>query len=113
MRALCNTVLLLGAAGMVHAAERPGLMAEEVVVTATRFSDRYVDTPVNMTVISAEDIRQSSAKTVADILAEQAGIAIHDFFGKKAAAHTIDLRGFGITGGQNTLILLGGRRVSD
>ena len=113
MRALCNTVLLLGAAGMVHAAERPVLMAEEVVVTATRFSDRYVDTPVNMTVISAEDIRQSSAKTVADILAEQAGIAIHDFFGNNAAATTIDLRGFGITGGQNTLILLDGRRVTD
>jgi len=83
------------------------------VVTATRFSDRYVDTPVNMTVISAEDIRQSSAKTVADILAEQAGIAIHDFFGNNAAATTIDLRGFGITGGQNTLILLDGRRVTD
>lgn len=113
MRALCNTVLLLGAAGMVHAAERPVLMAEEVVVTATRFSDRYIDTPVNMTVISAEDIRQSSAKTVADILAEQAGIAIHDFFGNNAAATTIDLRGFGITGGQNTLILLDGRRVTD
>jgi iron complex outermembrane receptor protein len=98
---------------MVHAAERPVLMAEEVVVTATRFSDRYVDTPVNMTVISAEDIRQSSAKTVADILAEQAGITIHDFFGNNAATTTVDLRGFGITGGQNTLILLDGRRVTD
>lgn len=113
MRVLCNTALLLGAAGMVHAAERPVLIADEVVVTATRFSDRYVDTPVNMTVISAEDIRSSSAKTVADVLAEQAGIAIHDFFGNNAAATTVDLRGFGITGAQNTLILVDGRRVAD
>jgi iron complex outermembrane receptor protein len=113
MRILCNTVLLLGAAVAAHASERPVLMAEEVVVTATRFADRYVDAPVNVTVISAEDIRRSSAKTVPDLLAEQAGITIHDFFGNNAAATTVDLRGFGATGGQNTLILLDGRRVSD
>ena len=113
MRTLCRTVLFLGAAGLVQAAERPVQMGDEVVVTATRFRDRYVDTPVNMTVISAEDIRASSAKTVPDILAEQAGISIHDFFGNNAATTTIGLRGFGITGGQNTLILLDGRRVSD
>src|SRR5512139_1358808 len=95
-----STALVLGAAGVVCAAERPVPIAAEVVVTATRFSDRYIDTPVNMTVISAEDIRQSGAKTVADILGEQAGIAIHDFFGNNAATTTVDLRGFGITGGQ-------------
>lgn len=113
MHTLCRTVLFLGAAGLAQAAERPVQMGEEVVVTATRFRDRYVDTPVNMTVISAEDIRGSSAKTVPDILAEQAGISIHDFFGNNAATTTIGLRGFGITGGQNTLILLDGRRISD
>jgi iron complex outermembrane receptor protein len=98
---------------MVHAAERPVLMGEEVVVTATRFRDRYLDTPVNMTVIGAEDIRRSAGKTVADILSEQAGIAIRDLFGNNAASTTVDLRGFGASGAQNTLILLDGRRVTD
>jgi len=112
MRYWYHAALLLSA-GAIYAAERPVLTAEEVVVTATRFSDRYADTPVNMTVIGAEAIRQSGAKTVADILAEQAGISVHDLFGNNAAASTVGLRGFGATGGQNTLILLDGRRVTD
>ena len=96
-----------------HAQPVPITIADEVVVTATRFKDRYVDKPVNVTVITAEDIRDSAAKTVPDLLSEQAGIAIHDFFGNNAATTTVDLRGFGITGAQNTLILVDGRRVGD
>ncbi len=91
----------------------PVTVAGEVVVTATRFADRYADTPVNVTVISAEDIRNSAAKTLPDLLAEQAGIAVHDFFGNNAATTTVDLRGFGVSGGQNTLILVDGRRIGD
>ena len=95
------------------AAENPPVWADEVVVTATRFKESYIDKPVNVTVITADDIRQSAAKTVPDLLSEQAGIAIHDFFGNNAATTTVDLRGFGITGAQNTLILVDGRRVTD
>ena len=100
-------------AGVSHAAESPPIRIEEVVVTATRFRDHYVDKPVNVTVITAEDIRQSAAKTVPDLLSEQAGIAIHDFYGNNAATTMVDLRGFGITGAQNTLILVDGRRAAD
>lgn len=100
-------------AGIAHAAESPPIRVEEVVVTATRFNDHYIDKPVNVTVINAEDIRQSAAKTIPELLSEQAGIGIHDFFGNNAAATTVDLRGFGITGGQNTLILVDGRRAAD
>src|SRR5574340_136976 len=100
-------------AGGAQAAELPMTVADEVVVTATRFRDSYIDKPVNMTVITAEDIRHSTAKTVPDLLSEQAGIAIHDFFGNDAATTTVDLRGFGINGTQNTLILIDGRRATD
>ena len=91
----------------------PVPVADEVVVTATRFKDKYVDTPVNVTVITAEDIKNSTAKTLPDLLSEQAGITIHDLFGNNAATTTVDMRGFGVTGGQNTLILLDGRRLGD
>lgn len=104
---------MLAAAGAARAAEVPVTQAEEVIVTATRFQERFIDRPINATVITAEDIQASAAKTVPDLLSEQAGIAIHDFFGNNASATTVDLRGFGVTGGQNTLILLDGRRVSD
>ena len=101
------------AAGIPGMAQQTVATLDAVVVTASRFKERYDDKPVNMTVISAEDIRRSPAKTVPDLLAEQAGVQIHDFFGNNAATTTIDLRGFGITGTQNTLILVDGRRVSD
>ena len=93
--------------------QQPVTVGDEVVVTATRFNEKYVDRPVNVTVITAEDIKNSAAKTLPDLLAEQAGINLHDLFGNNAAAATVDMRGFGVTGGQNTLILLDGRRISD
>ena len=101
------------AAGWAAAAEPPVAVGEPVIVTATRFEDRYLDRPINATVITAEDIRKSTAKTVPDLLSEQAGIVTHELFGNNAAAASVDLRGFGATGTQNTLILLDGRRVSD
>ncbi|MDB5905069.1 MAG: Colicin receptor [Betaproteobacteria bacterium] len=97
----------------VHAAEVPVTRGDPVVVTATRFESRALGAPVNVTVIDAEAIRNSTARTVPDLLAEQAGFAVHDFFGNNASTTTVDLRGFGITGAQNTLILVDGRRVSD
>jgi iron complex outermembrane receptor protein len=104
---------LTTAACCAFAAELPVTVGEPVIVTATRFEERYLDKPVNITVITAEDIRNSTAKTVPDLLSEQAGILIHDFFGNNAATTAVDLRGFGITGTQNTLILLDGRRLAD
>ncbi len=112
---IITAALVVAAAVPVQAisAESPDNQLAPVVVTATRFRDRYDDKPVNMTVITAEDMRRSAAKTVPDLLAEQAGVHIHDFFGNNAATTTIDLRGFGIGGTQNTLILVDGRRASD
>jgi len=106
-------VLLSAVVCCASAAEPPVTIGEPVIVTATRFEERYLDKPVNVTVITAEDIQQSPAKTVPDLLSEQAGIFIHDFFGNNAATTTVDLRGFGITGTQNTLILLDGRPIVD
>ncbi len=101
------------ATGATCAAQDQVAVLDEVVVTATRFKERIDDKPVNMTVITGEDIRRSAAKTVPDLLSEQAGIQIHDFFGNNATTTTVDLRGFGINGTQNTLILVDGRRVGD
>jgi iron complex outermembrane recepter protein len=105
--------MLSVAAGAAFAAEPPVTVGEPVIVTATRFEDRYLDKPENVTVITAEDIKKSTAKTVPDLLSEQAGIFVHDLFGNNAAQATVDLRGFGTSGAQNTLILLDSRRLSD
>ena len=76
--------VLSATACAVFAADRPVTYGPPVIVTATRFEEPYLDRPINATVITAQDIRSSTARTVPDLLAEQAGIAIHDFFGNNA-----------------------------
>lgn len=86
---------------------------DEVVVTATRFKEKSADKPINVTVITRDDIQHSSARTLPELLSTQAGISMRDYFGNNAASSTVDMRGFGAAAGQNTLILLDGRRITD
>lgn len=83
------------------------------MVSATRFPDDARRLPASVTVLDAEDIAKSAAKTLPDLLAEQVGISLKDFYGNNAALTSIDLRGYGVTGPQNTLILVDGRRITD
>jgi iron complex outermembrane receptor protein len=86
---------------------------DAVIITATRFPEDVRRLPASVTVIDAAQIENSAARTLPELLAEQAGLTMKDFYGNNAAATSADLRGFGITGTQNTLILVDGRRVTD
>ena len=94
-----------------HAQEKTSLVAEEVVVTATRFEERAGDQPVGVTVISGEEIRRSGETSMPRFLARQPGVFVRDNSGSPDMQ--VDLRGFGVTGDQNTLVLLDGRRLSE
>jgi len=84
-----------------------------VVVSASRL-DTSIDTaPVNITTITAEDISQSNANNLSDVLEEQAGINVANLYGISGSRATVDISGFGATGAQNTLVLLNGRRLND
>ena len=84
-----------------------------VVITAPRFPEEIRRLPASVTVITEEDIRRSAARTLPELLSSEVGITMKDFYGNNAAYTSIDLRGFGATGSQNTLILLDGRRLND
>ncbi len=86
---------------------------DAIVVSALRFAEDARRLPASTTVITAEDIRQSAARTLPELLQEQVGISMKDFYGNNGALTSIDLRGFGVTGPQNTQILLDGRRITD
>jgi iron complex outermembrane receptor protein len=86
---------------------------DAVIITAPRFPEDVRRLPASVTVITAEDISKSAARTIPELLNEQVGFTMKDFFGNNAASTSIDLRGFGVTGPQNTLILLDGRRLND
>jgi len=86
---------------------------DAVIISATRFPEDARRLPASVTVLEAADIENSAARTLPELLAEQAGISMKDLFGNNAASSSVDLRGFGATGTQNTLILVDGRRVTD
>jgi iron complex outermembrane receptor protein len=89
----------------------PVARGEEVVVTATRFEQPAQDIPVGMIVITDEDIRASGVSTLPELFARQPGITVRDNSG--SPDQSVDLRGFGITGDQNTLVLIDGQRLSE
>lgn len=84
---------------------------DTIVVTATRFSVLPENSSVNVTVVTAADIEKSAAKTLPDLLAQHAGIQMRSNDGTPDKA--IDMRGFGVTGNQNTLVLLDGQPLND
>ncbi len=83
-----------------------------VVVTATRFADADPRVPANISVISREDIRNTPATGLPDILKTRAGVDVRSLQGSLGISATVDIRGFGDTGGSNTLILLDGNRLN-
>jgi len=66
---------------------------------------------VNVSIITAEDIKHSTARTVPELLRQLPGIRTRDSSGSPNLQ--VDIRGFGISGDQNTLVLLDGIRISE
>jgi iron complex outermembrane receptor protein len=80
----------------VLAAESSPESLEEVVVTSTRLPGDPVESrvlPTKVTVITAEDIQNSGAKTVQEAIQYATGIVMYDQVGN-AFQQTVDLRGF-------------------
>lgn len=110
MRSLGSIGVAVALVGTIASAQT---RLDSVVVTATRFPEEARRVPASVTVLTASDIRKSAARTLPELLAEQAGFTMKDLYGNNAALTSVDLRGFGVAGAQNTLILVDGRRVSD
>lgn len=83
----------------------------EVTVTKSRSIDS-INTGAQ-TVITEEQIKNSTAATLPELLGLQAGIQSRSLFGNNGADDTVDLRGFGANASTNTLILLDGQRLND
>jgi iron complex outermembrane recepter protein len=91
---------------------RSPVTMDEVVVTGTRSEEKVERIPANVTVIDQEDIRNSNAKTVPDLLRSEEGIVVRDLLSNGKTAQ-VDLRGFGESAPSNSLVLVDGRRVNE
>lgn len=83
-----------------------------IIVTATRFADSALPVAAQVDVIRSEDIRQSPALGMPEILKAQAGIEVRSLYGNMGIDAVADIRGFGDTGGSNTVTLLDGQRLN-
>ena len=108
------TLTALAIASLFNPLAHGSTSADEalIVVTATRFPEAEIKTPANVTIINREEIRQTSAANLPDLLRTRAGVESIPLFGSMAASTKVDLRGFGESASDNTLILLDGQRLN-
>ncbi len=103
--------VMLAAVFMPLAGQAEEATMEEVVVTATRQKEKVASVPASVSVITEEEIEQSTAQNIPDLLRTEAGIQVIDVTGNKRS-FIVDLRGFGGTAQSNTLVLVDGRRIN-
>lgn len=110
---------LIGSVGSLAAAqEQPSEVfpMDEVVVTATRNATEVKDIPANVSVITKEDIKQSAALTVDDVLKQIPGFSLLRQTSSSALSPTtqgVSLRGLGGSSSSRTLVLLDGVPLND
>jgi outer membrane cobalamin receptor len=102
-------LVALGALAAVPAISETELEMEQVVVTATRTAVSALDSPDNVTVISAEDLAAAGALTAADALEKVAGVAIADS-GTAGSVKSVRIRG---AASAQVLVLVDGVRMND
>ena len=87
-------------------------LTDELIITSTRLTQGQ--TGASVTIIESDEITNSPAEDLPNLLGVEAGVHNRDLFaGTNGAEATVDIRGFGAVGTQNTLILLDGRRLND
>jgi iron complex outermembrane recepter protein len=107
-------ILMLGMGQTAFAMDDEGdaqVTMGEVVVTASGQEEQVTRVPANVSVVTAEDIENSTATNVAEILSTRSGIHVSDITGNKRN-YSVDLRGFGESTSQNILLMVDGRRVN-
>ncbi|MCP4234303.1 MAG: TonB-dependent receptor [Aestuariibacter sp.] len=83
-----------------------------IVITPSAVEQPRDQAITTLTVIDQKTIEQSNANSVATLLRGQAGLHVSDYYGNGSQA-TVDLRGFGPTAVNNTLVLLDGRPLNN
>ncbi|MEW8425086.1 MAG: TonB-dependent receptor [Candidatus Thiodiazotropha sp.] len=99
--------LLLTPLRLAEATELPSIL-----VSASRTVQTNPSTSAVISAITREEIEQSGAHNLLQLLSGHSGIQLTSLYGDGSKA-TIDMRGFGPNAGANTLILVDGRRLNN
>jgi iron complex outermembrane receptor protein len=106
------TALLLSILSLAGARAAETDKLETVIISATRSPVTDISFPGAITVITAEEIRQSGATHLVEVLRNAGGLHVSDLYGDGTDA-SVGVRGFAETAQQNTLIMIDGRRLNN
>lgn len=99
-------------AGNVFAEEaQKTVELEPIVVTPWRAEESSSDISRNVSVITEEDIKNSSAQYLPELIQDKSGVVVSDYYGNPKNA-VVDIRGFGESSASNVLVLMDGRRTN-
>lgn len=109
-KAMLMTALILGSVQWggtaVHANELQEFSLDEYVVTAARTETKLVDTPANISVVTAEQIESRHYQDVAEALKDVPGANVLD------NGTGTNLKSIYLNGDERVLVLVDGRRVN-
>lgn len=98
-------LLIVGTSLAAQSSDIGSEKLNETLITTENFETTILDTAKDVTIVTQEDIQNKGATTVAQALQGVPGLKVNLMDGSDVA---FDLRGFGATAGQNTLVLLDG-----
>jgi len=84
---------------------------DAIVVSASKIKEPIEDISRHVTVITADDIRESAAKNIIDVLAREVGISVRSASGNDRQA-VVDLRGMGDTAASNVVVMVDDVRIN-
>ena len=108
-RVIAAAVVLISGIGSIVSAQEKNVTLNEIVVTATKTEKELKDVTQSVTVITADEIKRSTASTAAEVLQQAAG-AVVDTYGTPGSVNSIHLRGS--SAGQ-VVVLLDGIRLNN
>lgn len=104
----CGTALSSAYAKDIDYQSFEALFGEPVTVGATGTPQRASDVPVNMTILTAEDIRRSAARTIPDLLRQVPGVNVRQ---NSRGSYDVAIRGYNQGNAERILVLVDGRQV--
>ena len=85
---------------------------DKIVVTPYRYGESLEKIASGVSVVTSDQIKNSNAARVIDVLRSVTGVVVRDYYGNGATA-SVDMGGFGEQAALNVLVLVDGRRIND
>jgi iron complex outermembrane recepter protein len=110
-RTLICVFVVIFFAGNALSQQPKAVELEPIVVTPWRAEQALSDISRNVSIITQDDIKESGARYLPELIQSKSGVVVSDYFGNPKNA-IVDIRGFGESSSSNVLVLVDGRRTN-